>query len=196
MTTKLTPKQKAFVDEYLIDTNASKAALRAGYSEKTAERMGSENLHKPLIKDAIANALQQRSKRTQIDADWVLKTLKEVWDADISQIINPETGALLAPQEWPEIWRKIVVGVDVEELYDGFGADRELIGQLKKLKILGGKQAILKMLGDHVNVRAFATNVKVEGQIELVDKVKHAQDRARSRMSVVENALQDDDSNN
>ena len=51
---KLTPKQNRFVEEYLIDLNATKAAVRAGYSEKTARQIGSENLSKPAIQEAIA----------------------------------------------------------------------------------------------------------------------------------------------
>ena len=53
---KLTVKQQIFVDEYIIDFNATRAAIAAGYSEKTASRMGSENLSKPVIQEAIAKA--------------------------------------------------------------------------------------------------------------------------------------------
>ena len=54
--TKLTPKQNRFVEEYLIDLCATRAAVRAGYSEKTARQIGSENLSKPAIQEAIAEA--------------------------------------------------------------------------------------------------------------------------------------------
>jgi len=198
MKPKLTPKQKAFVQEYLIDLNATQAAIRAGYSKKTAAKIGSENIQKPDIIAAIAKRSQQRSERTEINADWVLKTLKEVWDADIADIIEPVTydqsgrpsgGRLLPIHDWPPIWRRIVVSFDIEELYEGFGQDRLWTGQLQKLKILGGKKDILKLIGDHVNVKAFQTNVKVDGQIELVDKIKSAQERTKSRMSTVEGTL-------
>ena len=53
----MTAKQQLFVDEYLIDLNATQAALRAGYSEKTARSIGAENLSKPDIEKAIADAL-------------------------------------------------------------------------------------------------------------------------------------------
>ena len=62
---KLTTKQRCFVDEYLIDLNATQAAIRAGYSEKTAQRIGSENLSKPLVKKAIQAAIEARSSRDQ-----------------------------------------------------------------------------------------------------------------------------------
>lgn len=68
----LTPKQQRFVDEYLIDTNATQAAIRTGYSEKTSYSIGHELLSKPEIQAAIQVAMDQRAKRTQIDADFVL----------------------------------------------------------------------------------------------------------------------------
>jgi phage terminase small subunit len=68
----LTPKQQRFVDEYLIDGNGTQAAIRAGYSEKTAYSIANENLNKPEIAAAIQLAMDQRAERTQIDADFVL----------------------------------------------------------------------------------------------------------------------------
>ena len=75
---KLTNKQKIFVDEYLIDKNASRAARAAGYSEKTAFRAGQENMQKPAIIEAIQKAMDERSKRTNITADYVLNGIKEL----------------------------------------------------------------------------------------------------------------------
>lgn len=71
----LTPKQKRFVEEYLIDLNATQAAVRAGYSEKTARAIGQENLTKPDIQDAIQKAMGKRSKRVGITQDRVLEAL-------------------------------------------------------------------------------------------------------------------------
>lgn len=74
---KLTAKQSMFVKEYLIDLNATQAAIRAGYSEKTAEVIGHENLRKPYIADAIQDAMDKRAERVESEADWVLRTIKE-----------------------------------------------------------------------------------------------------------------------
>ena len=71
----LTAKQEAFVQEYMVDLNASQAALRAGYSPHTADRIGQENLHKPVIKRALAYQKQERAEKTGIDAAWVLQEL-------------------------------------------------------------------------------------------------------------------------
>jgi phage terminase small subunit len=70
---RLTNKQQLFVQEYLIDLNATQAAIRAGYSEETARQIGSENLSKPDIQEAIAQAMDSRSKRTRISQDYVLQ---------------------------------------------------------------------------------------------------------------------------
>ena len=74
----LTPKQAKFVDEYLIDLCATKAAIRAGYSEKTARKIGSENLSKPDIQAAIEKGQTAASVRTEITVDEVLKRLLEI----------------------------------------------------------------------------------------------------------------------
>ena len=73
----LTPKQQRFVDEYLIDLNATQAAIRAGYSEKTAYSVGSENLRKPEVQEAIQEAQEKRVGRTEVTQDYVLKTIVE-----------------------------------------------------------------------------------------------------------------------
>ena len=73
---KLTPKQQRLIEEYLIDLNATQAAIRAGYSAKTAQQAGSENLSKPVIRDAIEQAMAERSKQTDVDAEYVIERLK------------------------------------------------------------------------------------------------------------------------
>lgn len=78
---KLTAKQQMFVKEYLIDLNATQAAIRAGYSKDTAKEIGYENLTKLHIVKEIQEALDKRSERTEIDADWVLSTIKGTTEA-------------------------------------------------------------------------------------------------------------------
>ncbi len=73
----MTPKQRRFVDEYLCDLNATQAAIRSGYSKKTARFIGAENLTKPNIAAAIAAAVAKRSERTEVTADYVLATITE-----------------------------------------------------------------------------------------------------------------------
>lgn len=73
----LTPKQQTFVREYLVDLNATQAAIRAGYSAKTAGAIGDENLKKPEIAQAVQAAMDERAQRTEITADYVLTTIHE-----------------------------------------------------------------------------------------------------------------------
>jgi len=76
----LTPKQERFCDEYLVDLNATQAAIRAGYSKKTAPVIGYENLIKPYIQEHIQKLRRDQSERTEITADYVLTSLKAVAD--------------------------------------------------------------------------------------------------------------------
>ena len=88
----LEPRQECFVREYLIDLNATQAAIRAGYSEKTARQMGAENLSKPSIQAAIAKAQQERAERTGITAD---RALREAWNvaiADARELVQVKVG--------------------------------------------------------------------------------------------------------
>lgn len=75
----MTPKQQRFVEEYPKDLNATQAAIRAGYSEDTARSIGSENLSKPDIQAALAEALEERASEAGIDALWVLKEAADVY---------------------------------------------------------------------------------------------------------------------
>lgn len=75
---KLTAKQKRFCDEYLIDLNATQAAIRAGYSEKSARQMATENMAKPSIKEYIEKRMDEKEKKLIADQDEVLKYLTAV----------------------------------------------------------------------------------------------------------------------
>lgn len=89
----ITPKQQRFVDEYLVDLNATQAAIRAGYSIKTAGLIGSENLKKPYIQRAIEEGRAKQQQRTEITAD---RVLREAWNqvtADASELTQLRIGA-------------------------------------------------------------------------------------------------------
>lgn len=88
----LTDKQARFVEEYLVDLNATQAAIRAGYSEATARSVGQENLTKPDIADAIAAAKEERSRRTNITADDVLRFWHSVGTADPNEVVQYRRG--------------------------------------------------------------------------------------------------------
>jgi len=84
----LTAKQQRFVEEYLVDLNATQAAIRAGYSENAARSIGCENLTKPHIAAAVAAAQKERSERTEIDADRVFEELGKIGFSDIRKAVR------------------------------------------------------------------------------------------------------------
>ena len=85
---RLTAKQMRFVREYLVDLNATQAAVRAGYSEDTAAQIGYENLQKPEIKKAIDDEEERRAQRTLIDADEVVIDLYNRMTADPNELVE------------------------------------------------------------------------------------------------------------
>ena len=88
---ELTPKQQLFIKESLIDLNATQSAIRAGYSKKNADKIGSELLGKTRIKEAIEKSLTKRTDKLDITAEYVLNSLKEV--AEASKARNDSAGA-------------------------------------------------------------------------------------------------------
>ena len=85
-TQELTDKQARFCEEYLIDLNATQAAIRAGYSEKTAREQAAQNLSKLNIQEKIAELKAERSKRTEITQDSVIQELAAVARAEVKGV--------------------------------------------------------------------------------------------------------------
>lgn len=84
----LTPKQERFVSEYLIDLNATQAAIRAGYSVKTAGQVGFENLKKPEIAEAIEKAQNKTAARLEVTKDRIVEELAKIAFADIRRAVR------------------------------------------------------------------------------------------------------------
>ncbi|AVZ04260.1 terminase small subunit [Acinetobacter pittii] len=146
------------IAEYLIDLNATQAAIRAGYSEKTANEIGAENLAKPSIAKAIQDALKERSERVQIDADYVLKRLVEIDQMDVLDIMDDD-GNVKPLRDWPKIWRQYISNIETISMDDGEG-------WLKKIK-WPDKVKNLELLGKHISVGAFKDKVEHSGKFEI-----------------------------
>ncbi|RJT41996.1 terminase small subunit [Mesorhizobium waimense] len=175
----MTPKQEQFVREYLIDLNATQAAIRAGYSAKTAHAQGPRLLENVEVAAAINAAKVERSEETKIDAAWVLKRLADEAVADIADLYDDE-GQLLPVHDWPLIWRQgLVQGIEVEELFDGFGKERQRIGTVRKVK-LSDRIRRVELIGKHVGVKAFEEQVAITGLDSLADRLARANKRAGS----------------
>ena len=82
----MTPKQRRFVEEYLVDLNATQAAIRARYSERTAQEQGSRLLSKAMVQTAVAKAMAERSRRTKITSDYVLAGLQEIAERTMQRV--------------------------------------------------------------------------------------------------------------
>lgn len=85
MVRKLTDKQKIFVYEYLVDFNATKAAIRAGYSKKTAHSIGTENLKKPEIQNFLEKYQNDRAEKCGIKFDMIVEELKKIGFAEVNE---------------------------------------------------------------------------------------------------------------
>lgn len=92
---KLTDLQKKFIKEYLIDLNITAAALRAGYSEKTAYSIGQETFNKPHIQAAIQKEMNKRARRTEITADKVLEEYAKLGFSDVTDYLQVVTERVL-----------------------------------------------------------------------------------------------------
>lgn len=90
----MTKKQKRFVEEYLIDLNATQATIRAGYSPRTAQEQGSQNLSKLMVREAIEKEMAERSKRTGVNQDRIIRELARIGFAKITDVVDRKTGEI------------------------------------------------------------------------------------------------------
>lgn len=166
---QLTAKERRFVEEYLVDTDQTNAARRAGYSHKSAPEIACQLMKKPKIGNAIGALMRARSEETRIDASYLLSHLAEMLKADIGDIVD-ENGAYLPIHRWPKIWRQMLSGLDVEQLWgyddqpesDGKrNRDRRRIelGRVLKLKFVD-RLRVIELIGRHVDVSAFEQPVE------------------------------------
>lgn len=161
MAKKLNPKQIAFCEEYIIDLNATQAAIRAGYSAKTAQAQASRLLTNVMVQTLVSELKADRSDRTKINADYVLHRHHDIDQLDIIDILDDNHG-LKPISDWPKAWRISVSGIEIAELFEGRGEDREHIGFLKKIKF-PDKIKNLELLGKHVGVNAYTKVEDDEG---------------------------------
>lgn len=184
---ELNEKQTRFCVEYMLDLNATQAAIRAGYSPDTAYSIGHDLLKKPEIGGAggkIAELQAERSRNTKIDAAWLLARLAAEADADVNDLYD-EFGAVRPISEWPLMFRKgLVQGIEVEEEYqevDDPDADfsdpddlrarkkiRKAVGRVVKLK-LDSRVKRLELIGRHIGVQAFKDTVSLTGAIGVAN---------------------------
>lgn len=170
---KLSPKQKLFVDEYLIDLNATQAAIRAGYSKKTAGWIGNQLLVKNHIAQAVQKAMEKRSCRTEITQDRVLQELAKLGFANMADYMSIGAGG--APVlDFSKLTRDqaaALVEVTVEDFVDGRGEDSRDVRRVKFK--LADKRAALVDMGKHLGM--FIERKEVSGPgggpVQLIRRV-------------------------
>ncbi len=154
MSRKLTPKQQNFVKEYLVDLNATQAAIRAGYSAKTANIQGPRLLVNVSIQDEIQKQRDKAEKRTEVTIDRCLKEYAAIAFLDVAKVFTQD-GGLMPIHEMPEDARRAIGGLEVTALTSKEG---DQYGTLSKVKLVNKKDAldsIMRHLGgfnDKLNI--------------------------------------------
>lgn len=159
MVRKLTDKQAAFVAEYLVDLNATQAAIRAGYSERTAYRIGAELLQKTSVAEAIAAGQAKRAQRVEITADRVVAELAKIAFADPRDLMEwgPDGVKLKASADLTEEQAASVAEVSETTTKDG--------GSLRLKK--HDKVKALELLGRHMGMFKDKVETEVSGGLDL-----------------------------
>lgn len=104
MSRSLTPKQRLFAKEYLVDLNATQAAIRAGYSEKTAYRIGAELLQKTSVSNFISEAMSRRAERLDISQDYILAALREIVERTMQAAPVMRKGEQVVDEDGNHVW--------------------------------------------------------------------------------------------
>lgn len=152
----LTKKQKLFVEEYLIDLNATQAAIRAGYSPDTAKEIGCENLTKPNIRNAIDKAMAERSRRTGINQDRILIELAKIALVNPANVVNFEEATVKEGAADEDL--AAVASVKVKRFPTKYGEGIE-----REIKFYDKNKA-LDAIGRHMGM--FKDKVEVSGTLE------------------------------
>lgn len=164
---KLTDKQQRFVDEYLIDLNATQAAIRAGYSVKTANEQGAQNLAKLSIQTEISRKMAERSRRTGVNQDRVVMELAKIAFVNATDVIEIEDATVKDGATADDTAAIQSVKVKVIPTKEGEGVEREirLNDKLKALELLGKH---LGMWNDKLDVN-LNVPVVISGESDLED---------------------------
>lgn len=158
----LTPKQAQFVREYLIDLNATQAAIRCGYSAKTAYSQGQRLLKDVEVSAAVEEAMAKRAERTEITADRVLQELAKLGFADIRRIFAG--GNLLDPSDLEDDIAAAVQSVEV--ITRRTPGEENQVEHVHKIK-LADKIGALTQIGRHLGMFTDKVDANVSGGVTV-----------------------------
>ena len=137
MTSKLTSKQERFVNEYLVDLNATQAAIRAGYSRNTAATIGCENLRKPNVKQAIAEATLARRQRVEANQDDVIAGLCAIATTSITDCVEWDNNGQVTLKAKSELSQDASSAIANLHVNANGSAGVKLYSKLRALELLG-----------------------------------------------------------
>lgn len=148
----LSAKQERFVEEYLVDLNATQAAIRAGYSKKSAHVQGPRLLGNARVSTAIASAKADRSRRSEITQDMVLAELAKVGFSDPRNVFSA-MGGIVEPQDWGDNTAGAISSVEVVRRQSGEHDEdgRPLIEHVHKIRFWD-KISALEKIGKHLGM--------------------------------------------
>ncbi len=155
---RLTMKQKRFAEEYLIDLNAAQAAIRAGYSAKTAKEIGYELLTKPHIRARVDAAIAERSRRTGVNQDRVIRELARVAFVNAYDVVNLDLATVKAGAAEDDTAAISSVKAKTIPTPEGDGVEREIR--------FADKIKALELLGRHLGM--FNDKLDLTGNVKLV----------------------------
>lgn len=156
--------------------NVAAAARAAGIEPATAYSWNNTTE----IKGAIEQKMRERVERLEIDGDWVLLELLQMYNADVAEIYNPDTNTLRPVHEWPEHWRKSSVGIKTREIFDSADGVKMKSGEVIDVK-LTDKKGLLELVGKHINVRAFTEQIVTATETELTERLARGRQRMNAR---------------
>jgi phage terminase small subunit len=165
-------KRERFCQEYIVDLNATQAAIRAGYSKKTAYSQGQRLLNFVEVKARIDFLKSKRSEKTQWDSQRVLDELIIIHKLDIIDIFKDDMSDFLPLSEWPVEWRRSLSAVDIKKIVDR-GKDEgeeDIETFITKVK-WPDKTRNLELIGKHVQIGAWEKETQ-GGASDLADALK------------------------
>lgn len=155
---KLTDKQQKFVDEYLIDLNATQAAIRAGYSVKTANEQGARLLANVSIQEAISKAMAERSKRTGVNQDRVVLELAKIAFVRMTDVVD-SNGKIKQGASADDL--SCIESIKYKE------SDNEFGGSVEREVKIASKLKALELLGKHLGMWNDKLDVNVAAPIVI-----------------------------
>lgn len=165
MANKLTAKMEMFCQEYLVDLNATQAAIRAGYSEKTAQEISSENLSKPIIQKRIQELQSKRAEKLGITQDRVLQEIARLSFVDIRKLYT-EDGRLKNIQDLDDDTAAAINSIEAVVLSRDEGQTTQ--ETVKKYKLVD-KKGSLDMLARHMGMYNADDSGKSKTTVKIVD---------------------------